>query len=190
MPDPMVPQWLHVLAMAWLLLGAVCAMAICLDVIRHPQQMWIMNVVWPVVALFGTIVAVYGYFAYGRLATRRLAQRAKAEGSGPLAKTGTPFPVMVAKGASHCGSGCTLGDICAEWLAFAFPSITVWFGWHTIFSEKMFAVWMLDYLLAFILGISFQYFTIVPMRGLGPWRGLWQAVKADTLSLTAWQIGM
>lgn len=28
------------------------------------------------------------------------------------------------------------------------------------------------------------------MRGLGPIQGIWQALKADTLSLSAWQIGM
>lgn len=54
----------------------------------------------------------------------------------------------------------------------------------------MFAVWILDFLFAFAFGIAFQYFTIVPMRHLGTMQGIGQAVKADTLSLTAWQIGM
>ena len=97
---------------------------------------------------------------------------------------------MVGKGAAHCGSGCTLGDICAEWLAFAFPAIAVAFGYQTVFSEKMFAVWVLDYIFAYAFGIVFQYFTIAPMRGLGVWQGILAAIKADTLSLTAWQIGM
>ena len=101
---------------------------------------------------------------------------------------------MVAKGASHCGSGCTLGDICAEFLALAVPAVAVWFGWKSIFPDtpagKVFAVWILDYVFAFLFGVAFQYFTIVPMRGLSPGKGLIQAVKADFLSLTAWQIGM
>ena len=54
----------------------------------------------------------------------------------------------------------------------------------------MFAVWVFDFLLAFLLGIVFQYFTITPMRNLTPVEGVKQAVKADTLSLTAWQVGM
>jgi hypothetical protein len=33
--------------------------------------------------------------------------------------TQTPFPVMVGKGALHCGSGCMLGDVAAELLAFS-----------------------------------------------------------------------
>jgi hypothetical protein len=43
---------------------------------------------------------------------------------------------------------------------------------------------------AYIFGIVFQYFTIVPMRKLPPLKGIWAAVKADTFSLIAWQIGM
>lgn len=105
-------------------------------------------------------------------------------------KARTSFPAMVAKGATHCGSGCTLGDICAEWLAFLVPAVAIWFGWQSIFPEKIYAVWVLDYLLAFLFGVAFQYFTIKPMRGLSPGQGLVQAVKADVLSLTAWQLGM
>ncbi len=66
----------------------------------------------------------------------------------------------------------------------------MWLGWGTLFSEKMFAVWILDFVFAFVLGIGFQYFTIAPMRGLSLGPGLVAALKADTLSLTAWQIGM
>ncbi len=47
-----------------------------------------------------------------------------------------------------------------------------------------------DFLLAFALGIAFQYFSIAPMRGLGPREGLTAAVKADTLSLSAFEIGL
>ncbi|MCB1885943.1 MAG: DUF4396 domain-containing protein [Geminicoccaceae bacterium] len=186
----MIPDWLHALSIAALALGFACAAVILVDVVRHPQRMGIMNVVWPVVALFGTVLTLWGYFVYGRLATKEAAMTAKEEGRDPPNKTETPFPAMVGKGASHCGSGCTLGDICAEWLAFAFPSVAVWFGWHTLFADRIFAVWLLDYLFAFAIGVAFQYFTIAPMRGLGVGEGIRQAVKADTLSLTAWQVGM
>jgi Domain of unknown function (DUF4396) len=175
----MVPLWLHWLSIASVALGFACAAVLALDVARHPQHMWIMNLVWPIVALFGTGLALWGYFAYGRAATP---ERTPA-GS-------VPFAVMVGKAASHCGSGCTVGDVCAEWLAFACPAVAVWFGWHRIFADKMFAVWVLDYLFALAFGIVFQYFAIAPMRGLGLVEGLWQAAKADALSLTAWQVGM
>ena len=59
-----------------------------------------------------------------------------------------------------------------------------------IFGHERFGAWVLDFVLAFGFGIAFQYFTIKPMRHLSVGQGLWQAVKADTLSLSAWQVGM
>ena len=97
---------------------------------------------------------------------------------------------MVANGSLHCGSGCALGDICAEWLIFAFPAVAGAFGWKSIFPDRIFAVWIVDYLFAYAFGIVFQYFTIAPMRGLSFREGIVAAIKADTLSLTAWQVGM
>lgn len=178
----MIPTWLVILSNTFVALGAICAIVVAWDTFRYPQQMWIMNIVWPVVALFGTGITVWGYFRYGRPGARSVAHHAS--------KADTPFPIMVAKSSSHCGAGCTLGDIVAEWLAFAFPVIAVWLGWQTLFADKMFAVWILDFIFAFIIGIAFQYFTIAPMRGLGPRDGIIAALKADTLSLASWQVGM
>jgi hypothetical protein len=181
----MVPAWLQTLAVLSLGLGLICTAIIALDVIRAPQHMRIMNVVWPASALFGSALVLWGYYRVGKPNAER-AMRSAGDGGMPE----TPFPVAAAKGTLHCGSGCTLGDICAEWLAFFLPAIAVWLGWRSLFAEKMFAVWILDYVLAFLFGIAFQYFSIKPMRDLTPGEGLVQAIKADTLSLTAWQIGM
>ena len=186
----MIPTWLHVLSIVALAAGACCALVIAAHLAAHPQRMWIMDVVWPVTALFGSGLSLWLYFRYGTLASKARSGAAHAHGGQAASKRDTPFPAMVAKGAAHCGSGCCLGDIAAEWLAFAFPGVAVWFGWHSLFSEKMFAVWVLDFVFAFVLGVAFQYFTIAPMRHLGPLQGLWQAVKADALSLSAWQLGM
>ncbi len=186
----MVPVWLHALSIAYLAFGALSAAILCADLLRRPQHMWIMNVVWPVTALFGTGGILWLYFAYGRLASHEQAHAAMRRGEEPLNKTETPFPVMVANGALHCGSGCALGDIVAEWLVFAVPAIAIAFGWGSIFPHRIFAVWIVDYLFAYAFGIVFQYFTIAPMRGLSLGPGLIAAIKADTLSLTAWQIGM
>ena len=179
----MVPPWLHDLSIGFLALGIGCAIIIAVDAWCHPQQMWIMNVVWPLTALFGTVIWLWGYFHFGRLAAST-AQHGAHHGKSK------PFPVMVAEAASHCGSGCTLGDICAEWLAFGLPAVAIWLGWHSLFSEKIFAIWILDYIFAYAIGIVFQYYTIAPMRRLKFSVGVWAAIKADTLSLTAWQVGM
>lgn len=174
----MIPLWLHVIAVISLLLGLIAAGVIAIDLTRRPQHMWIMNLVWPLSALFGSVLVGWFYLRYGR-----------ATGSHEQMKE-QPFSIIVAKGALHCGSGCTLGDICAEWLAFAAPAAAAWLGWQTLFGQKMFAVWVLDFIFAFAFGIVFQYFSIVPMRGLSFGPGILAALKADTLSLTAWQIGM
>ncbi|MGV0911679.1 DUF4396 domain-containing protein [Martelella sp. FOR1707] len=185
-----MPVWIHILSILSLIVAIACAFIIALDLNRHPQHMWIMNLVWPLVALFGSVVALWAYFRYGRLATAAAHHEAMEHDRKPPSQTETPFSVMVGKGAAHCGSGCALGDLIAEWLAFLVPAIAVWFGWKSIFPEKMFAVWVLDYIFAFSLGVVFQYFTIKPMRGLSVGQGIIQAIKADFLSLTAWQVGM
>lgn len=186
----MVPLWLRDLAIVSLALGAVCAVVIAADEVRRPQHMAIMNVVWPVTALFGSMGILWQYFTYGRLASHRAMHVATKRDEELPNRRMTPFPMMVANGSLHCGAGCTLGDIIAEWLVFAVPAIAVAFGYGGIFDERIFAVWIVDYLFAFGLGVVFQYFTIAPMRGLSFWPGIVAAVKADALSLTAWQIGM
>jgi hypothetical protein len=186
----MIPSWLHALSIAYLALGSLCALAICADLIRHPQQMWIMDVVWPVTALFGTVWIVWQYRRWGRLAEQSRARASTARHQDPPNRRFTPFSMMAANGALHCGAGCTLGDICAEWLVFGIPAIAIAFGWHSIFKDRIFAAWIVDYLFAYSFGIVFQYFTIAPMRGLTFGRGILAAVKADSPSLTAWQVGM
>lgn len=186
----MIPTWLHLLSLSFLLLGALCLLGIATDVVRHPQHMAIMNVVWPVTALFGTLWVVWQYAQYGRLARDSVSRAAMARNEPMPSKAQTPFPVMVANGALHCGSGCMLGDICAEWLVFLVPSVAVFFGWHSLFGPEMYAAWMVDFLFAYAFGVVFQYFAIKPMRDMAPGAAIWAAIKADTLSLCSWQVGM
>src|SRR6202030_1376883 len=81
---------------------------------------------------------------------------------------------------SHCGAGCTLGDVISEWLIYAF---TLSVAGHVLFAE-----YIGDYVLAVALGIVFQYFAIAPMRGLGLRDGLKAAAKADFISLTCFEV--
>ncbi len=175
---PEIPLWLHTLAVVSLAAGLGCALIILIDILAgHRQKMWIMNVVWPVTGLYAGPLALWGYFGIGRLssveAERRAGDRKPQEKS---------FWQAAALAATHCGSGCTLGDIVAEWIIFLTPL--------TLFGRQIFAGWVLDFLLAYLFGIAFQYFTIRPMGGRGVKEALLAAVKADTLSLTCWQVGM
>lgn len=169
----MIPSWLHGLAIASLMAGFVSAGIIVVDELRRPQAMWIMNLVWPITALFGSLAILWAYFHLS-----------------PREEEKPNFATSVAKGCLHCGAGCTLGDILAEFLALGFPWVLVLFGWQSLFQERMFAAWGLDFLFAFMIGIAFQYFAIKPARGLSVREGLIQAIQADALSLSAWQIGM
>jgi hypothetical protein len=179
MKEAVFPAIMDQVATLSLAVAFTCAIIIALDELRRPQKMWIMNLVWPLTALFGSVLWLAGYYIWGRAPVKNSDSNAKP-----------PFPIMVAKGSSHCGAGCALGDIIAEWLAFAVPAVAVWFGWQSLFSEKIFAVWILDFILAFGIGVAFQYFTIKPMRDLSVGQGIVQALKADIASISAWQIGM
>ncbi len=144
---------------------------------RYRQRMGIMEAVWPVTALYFGPLAVWAYSRWGRPASRRwLEQHGQEE---PPEKS---VRATYAVGVSHCGAGCTLGDIVAEFAIFAFAA--------TIAGETLFAEYLGDYVLAVGLGLAFQYFAIAPMRGLGVREGLIAAAKADVLSLSAFEVGL
>jgi hypothetical protein len=185
----MSPQ-LVLLAWISLAVAVLCSVTITVDILAgHQQKMAIMNVVWPITALWSGPLGLWAYYRFGRRSTKQAQQQAEREHRPPPGKN-KPFRAISAIAATHCGSGCTLGDLIAEWTAFLLPALLTWFGYRTLFSDRIFATWILDFLIAFLLGIVFQYFTIVPMRHLPPLKGIWAAIKADTLSLTAWQLGM
>ncbi len=161
----MVPNWLNALAIASLALGAACALIVLVDVIRSPQPMAIMNWVWPITALYGGPIALWMYVKLGRPSERE-----------------RPFFARVAIGVSHCGAGCVLGDIVAEFAIF--------YTGFILFNSMLATQYAGDYLLAYIFGIAFQYFALAPMRHSSVSATLWAAIKADTLSLTAFEIGL
>jgi hypothetical protein len=75
-----------------------------------------------------------------------------------------------------------LGDFAAEWIALALGLV--------LLGSAMAARLTLSFVLAYAAGIAFQYFAIAPMRALSLRAGLVAAIKADTFSLIAYEIGM
>lgn len=65
------PPGLHTLAIASLATAVTCAIVIALDELRRPQHMGIMNLVWPLTALFGSVLWLAAYYAWGRYYQRR-----------------------------------------------------------------------------------------------------------------------
>lgn len=190
-------MWIDDLAWAYLSLCFLCSAAIVALEIWRPQKMMVMNLVWPITALYLGPLALEWYLRSGRkgttayharlmeqarreLALERLVRRpeepAKSAGQAGASRE------QVAVGVSHCGAGCTLGDIAGEWWVLA-AGMTFAGG---VLPTRL----VLDFVLAWAFGIAFQYFSIVPMRGLSPGKGILQAIKVDTLSIAVYQAGM
>jgi hypothetical protein len=91
--------------------------------------------------------------------------------------TEKPFWQSVLTGALHCGSGCTLGDLIAANMLLVFPVM--------LFGSHIYGEWAVDFGLAFLIGIIFQYYAIKPMGNMSRGKILVAALKADTLSLTS-----
>lgn len=72
-----------------------------------------MEAVWPLTALYAGPAAVAAYIRWGRPMSPRWM---KQPGHG---MRGKPFWAGTAVSATHCGAGCVLGDLVAEWTVFA-----------------------------------------------------------------------
>jgi Domain of unknown function (DUF4396) len=165
--------------LAWIsLAGAlVCAVAISVDILvrGNRQHLWIMDVVWPLTALYSGPLGWLAYRRWGRMNSPRYRQRTGVTGH-------YPFSVSVGISDTHCGAGCALGDVISEWLLFAAGA--------TIAGVALWPEYIADFVLAFIFGIGFQYFAIVPMRRLRFRDGVIAALKSDTLSVITFEIGL
>jgi hypothetical protein len=187
---PPYSDWLYLLSRAYLIFCVGCAAWIVLHEFVWPQKMAIMNIVWPITALYAGPLALWAYVRSGSKMTRvqmAIQQReaeAEVQRSSVSRTTGQSSPTreQIAVAVSHCGAGCALGDIVGEWWVFAM--VLSWAGGE--FLTRL----VLDFILAWLFGILFQYFTIAPMRGLSFGKGVRQAIRADTLSIVAFQVGM
>lgn len=120
-------------------------------------------------------LAWLGYRRWGRPASP-----ACQEATGAQADYGERMSVGI--GVSHCGAGCTLGDIIGASLVFGA-------GWELL-GLALPVEYIVDPRWRSSWESPFSYFSIVPMRGLGVRDGIVAALKADALSLTAFEIGL
>ena len=168
--------------LAWISIGVAfcCALVIVADEVRQPQAMGVMNVVWPVTALYFSVFAVWAYFALGRRHTREAMRSVEV----PRGATNSPPTLaQVALGTSHCGAGCMIADVLCEFIIAA--------AGITLLGSALWAEFAIDFAVAWAVGIVFQYFSIRPMRtDLSAAGAVWAAIKADTLSILAFQVGM
>lgn len=186
---------LHIISVISLSLAFVSALCILGYVIRHPQSMKIMNVVWPLTGLWAGLCGLWAFFSFGR--PKQMAMKMDDSGD-DMAGMGHDmkhnmndmsmgsdlrFWQKIALSTLHCGAGCTLADLIGEFAGPLFlPAIgLVGIGWQ----------WTLDYILALLIGALFQYAAIRPMMPqMSGGKVLAKAFKIDFLSLTGWQVGM
>lgn len=159
---------------SWMFLGIglLSSLIIVMDVFKHPQKMKIMNVVWPINGWFLGPIALWTYFKWGRVKAKDIVKEDKR---GQAAK------VFVST--SHCSAGCSFGD------AVGVPIVAV--TGLTVAGSTLFAHYTVEFILAYLFGIIFQFYAIYSMnKENGKWSAFKQAVKADSLSLIAFEVGM
>jgi hypothetical protein len=118
-----------------------------------------MNVVWPMTALYFGPFAVWLYCRTLPYMTKKDREHEKNDPASQQ-KISTPKDspdrTEISVSVFHCGAGCTLGDIIGE---SPVPALGL------VFAGKFGSKLIIDFSLAYLLGIAFQYYTIAPMRG-------------------------
>jgi hypothetical protein len=174
----------NTISLTSLAVAFLCGILIIIDEIRYRQKMWIMNLVWPLTALYFSIFGLWFYFRAGRKMTKTTMASGTEHKHKHMTRRTSSAPTFTEAAISdfHCGAGCVLGDIIAEFSLFAL-------GW-TLFGKSLYVEYVGDLLLAWLFGIAFQYFVIKPMRNLSPAQGLIAAIKSDTLAILTFEIGL
>ena len=185
-----IAELLEILSAFFVLSGILVALLIALNIRRHRQPMKIMEAVWPLTGLWAHWFAWASYRIFGKSTSGPMSdsmsksRMASGTGSGSMAmhRSSRPAWRSVALSTLHCGAGCTLADILGEWFTFFVPL--------SIGGSFLAGQWVLDFVLALLLGVYFHYSAIRGMERISPAKGFSKALKADFFSLTAWQIGM
>ena len=170
----------------FLFIGLISTIIITIDLFRHPQkEMPIMNLVWPINGLWAGVFGLWAYFTIGKYRKMNMEMDMNMDMNMDMDMSSNKYSKFwqgVVADTLHCGAGCTLADLIGSWIFFFFP--------FSIFQNLTFGEWTLEYILALITGVTFQYAAISPMmkeKGIKIWL---TALKIDFLSLTAWQVGM
>lgn len=184
-----VPFWLDVLAYLYIGSAAICSLIIIYDIFArgNRQMMPIMDYVWPITAMYLNAFGLWAYWDMGRQDSMQMKgmrmSKEHMQHMMHMQHKPKPFWKSIFVSATHCGAGCEIGDFVGEWLVFlAIP---------VILGSLLYTEYAVDFVLAYALGIFFQY---VPIRQANPAlngiKALGHAIKADTLSLLAFEVGL
>lgn len=199
---------LNLIAVFLVCSGIGIAVHIAIDLTHRPQSMKIMNAVWILSALWGSYLALWAYNKFGRSIPMKMkddgmkgmgmSDMKDMDMSGmkdmnmpdmkgmdmgvSMGDMKRPCWQSVALSALHCGAGCTLADIIGEWFTNYVPV--------TVAGSQLVGNWVLDFVLALIIGVYFQFYAIREMEKISVGNALTRAFKADFFSLLSWQVGM
>lgn len=179
--------WLQILAYVYLVGGILAAIYIAYDILKkkHMQKMPIMNVVWPVTVFYLFPLGLWAYWHLGHTYSRTSSsdqQYFVKSHEYTNNKNSRPFWESIFVSATHCGAGCTIGDVISTWLIFI--------GSIVIFGSILATAVIFDFTFAWLLGVIFQYLAISEMRKVSLREGLVDSIKADTFSLAAFEIDL
>lgn len=174
---------LNLLAVFLVCSGIGIAVHIAIDLTHRPQSMKIMNAVWILTALWGSYLALWAYNKFGQGAPMKMGggemkmDMSDMKGMEMSDMKGMSMSGMkdmnmdmsmgdmsmnrphwqsVALSALHCGAGCTLADIIGEWFTNYIPV--------TVAGSQLIGNWVLDFILALIIGVYFQFYAIREME--------------------------
>jgi len=173
-------------------LGVLTALAIALDVRKRPQHMTVMNITWPITGLYFPVVGWWMYAAMGRPDGMPASGHAHGQdnaghdheqgGGHAHHHADKPQWQSVFVGVTHCGGGCTLGD------SLAAPIVAL--TGFTVLGSTLLGHYVGAFIGAYIFGLAFQIMPAMEMGEKNMAKAFINAVKADTMSLVAFEIGM
>lgn len=166
-----------------LMAGLVTCLLIALDIRKRPQHMRVMNVTWPITGLYLPVAGWLLYRILGRAPLPSSDHHHGHEHHHAHHHANKPLWKSALVDNTHCGGGCTIGDIVAGPIA----AITAF----SVAGSLLMGHFVASFIAAFVFGIAFQY---SPKREMNPsmsrGKALVEALKADTLSVICYQIGM
>jgi hypothetical protein len=174
----MIPGWLTAVSWAYVGLALLCAAIILYDVYGrgYRQRTSVMNVVWPITALYFGPLALPAYHRWGR---PRSEKWQKEHGSAPEKS----LPATAATGVIPGGAASAIGHVIGV-------PLVVLTG-LTIAGQSLWVMILVIAVIATVLLFAFEYFfSTVPARGLPTGEGLGVALLIALVTVLAFDVGM
>jgi hypothetical protein len=190
---------LDAVALAYIISAIACSLVIVYDIVvrGHRQMMSIMEYVWPITSLYLNLFGLWAYWKMGRPDSMQDPQMPMGNihhekgmempptHSGEMRHRKKRFWESVFVSATHCGAGCEIGDFVGEWLVYLLASSVV------VAGSLLYTEYAVDFVLAYVLGILFQYIPIRQANAeMAPSEAWKDAIKAESLSIIAFEVGL